>query len=33
VEDCHVCCQPILVRLNVEEDGESYEVEVEAENQ
>jgi len=33
-EDCHVCCQPILVRLTVdEEDGESFEVTVEAENE
>lgn len=34
VEDCQVCCQPILVRLTVDEDdGESFEVTVEAENE
>ena len=33
-EDCQVCCQPILVRLTVdEEDGENFEVSVEAENE
>ena len=33
-EDCQVCGQPILVRLTVdEEDGENFEVSVEAENE
>lgn len=31
-EDCSVCCQPILVRLRVDDDGERFEVDVEAEN-
>lgn len=31
-EDCHVCCQPILVRLTVGDDLESFQVDVEAEN-
>jgi hypothetical protein len=32
-EDCHVCCQPILVRLSVDEDSGSFEVSAEAENE
>jgi hypothetical protein len=31
-EDCQVCCQPILVRLNVDEEQGRFSVEVEAEN-
>ena len=30
-EDCSVCCQPLLVRLTVAEDG-GYAVEVQREN-
>lgn len=32
-EDCHVCCQPILVRLMVDEDTGRFELDVDAENQ
>ena len=32
-EDCHVCCQPILVHLTVDEDTGRFEVDVDAENQ
>ena len=32
-EDCPVCCQPILVRLHVDEDEESFRVEVSPENE
>lgn len=31
-EDCHVCCQPILVHLMVDEDTGRIEVDVEPEN-
>lgn len=31
-EDCPVCCRPLLVRLRVEDDGETFGVDVEAEN-
>lgn len=31
-EDCSVCCQPIVVRLQVEEDGETFTVDVQSEN-
>ncbi|MDB5988462.1 MAG: motif-containing cysteine-rich protein [Nevskia sp.] len=31
-EDCPVCCQPMLVRLRVDPDEGSFNVEVEAEN-
>lgn len=31
-EDCPVCCQPLSVRLTVDEDSGGFEVEVEAEN-
>ncbi len=24
IEDCHVCCQPITVLLDVDDDGEAY---------
>lgn len=24
IEDCHVCCQPITVLLDVGQDGEAY---------
>lgn len=30
-EDCPVCCQPMLVRLDVDDEG-AFRVEVEAEN-
>ena len=32
-EDCHVCCQPILVHLMVDEDTGRFEVAVDAEKQ
>jgi transcription elongation factor Elf1 len=31
-EDCSVCCQPMLVRLNVDEGTGEFTVSVEAEN-
>jgi hypothetical protein len=31
-EDCPVCCQPMTVHLRVEDDGEGFAVEVEAES-
>ena len=31
-EDCPVCCRPMTVRLRVNEDGEGFEVDVEAES-
>jgi hypothetical protein len=31
-EDCPVCCQPMLVRLQVDEDEGTFNVDVEAEN-
>ena len=31
-EDCSVCCRPMLVQLNVSDDGESFEVQVSPEN-
>lgn len=31
-EDCSVCCQPLLVRLRVDDEG-GFEVRVEAENE
>lgn len=31
-EDCHVCCQPIVVYLRVDEDTGRIEVDVEPEN-
>ncbi len=31
-EDCPVCCQPMTVQLRVEDDGEGFSVEVEAES-
>lgn len=31
-EDCSVCCQPILVRLQVDDGTGEFKVEVEAEN-
>ncbi len=24
VEDCHVCCRPILVAMHLDEDGEAW---------
>jgi hypothetical protein len=33
VEDCQVCCQPIVVHLRVDEDGETFEVDLVAENE
>ncbi len=33
VEDCHVCCQPILVHLMVDEDTVRIEVDVQPENE
>lgn len=32
-EDCHVCCQPILVQLVVDEDTGRFEVAVSPENE
>ncbi len=32
-EDCHVCCQPILVHLTVDEDSNRFEVNVSPENE
>jgi hypothetical protein len=32
VEDCSVCCRPMLVRLTVDEDAERFEVDVEPES-
>lgn len=32
-EDCHVCCQPILVHLMVDEDTGRVEVDVQPENE
>lgn len=32
-EDCHVCCQPILVQLAVDEDSGRFEVGVSPENE
>lgn len=32
VEDCPVCCRPMLVRLTVDEDGERFELSVEPES-
>ena len=32
VEDCSVCCQPLVVRLQVEEGSGAFSVEVQAEN-
>ena len=32
-EDCHVCCQPILVHLRVNEDTGRFEVDVSPENE
>jgi hypothetical protein len=31
-EDCPVCCQPMSVRLQVDEDSGEFSVDVEAEN-
>ena len=31
-EDCHVCCQPILIHLTVDEDTGRFEVQAEPEN-
>jgi hypothetical protein len=31
-EDCPVCCQPMAVNLEVGDDGQSFSVDVEAEN-
>lgn len=31
-EDCSVCCQPIVVRLQVDEDGETFAVDALSEN-
>ncbi len=31
-EDCSVCCQPIVVRLQVDEDGETFTVDALSEN-
>lgn len=32
VEDCSVCCRPMVVRLTVDEDAERFEVDVEPES-
>jgi len=32
-EDCHVCCQPILVHLTVDEDTGRFEVSADPENE
>ncbi len=32
-EDCSVCCNPILIRLQVSGDGETYEIEASPENE
>lgn len=32
-EDCPVCCRPMLVRLQVGDDGSEFNVAVEAENE
>ena len=32
VEDCYVCCKPIIFRIDVDTDGELVELEVQREN-
>ena len=32
VEDCSVCCNPMVVRLRVDEESQEFTVDVEAEN-